>query len=358
MLKIRKIKLSEPVPVYDIEVPSTSNFYANDILVHNCEITLPTVPMASEGAEIALCTLAGINWGRVNDPKDFEEPATVLVRALDNLLSYQDYPHPAAEYSTAGRRSLGIGIISLAHFLARNNLKYDASAFETVHRYTEAFSYYLIKASVDLAEERGACGMADQTKYAEGLFPIDTYCKAVDELVEPVYEMDWANLRAKMLLVGIRNSTLMALMPAETSAQVIDEWNGIEPAPALVTQKASKDGAPAHVVPNVARLKNKYHLRWDQKPEDYLKLMAIIQKFVDQSGSYNTSHNPAHYPNGKIPMSQLMADVLLAHKYGLKTLYYANSLGETEEEIQNMTDLKAPEVVDVEVDETCESCVL
>lgn len=323
------------------------------------EVTLPTVPLASKvkPPEIALCTLAGINWGKIVNPSDFEEPATVLVRALDNLLSYQEYPHPAAEYSTAGRRSLGIGIISLAHFLAKRDLKYDASAFETVDRYAEAFSYYLIKASVDLAEERGACSMVDETKYSDGILPIDTYCKAVDELVEPNFQMDWANLRAKMLLVGIRNSTLMALMPAETSAQVIDEWNGIEPPPALVTQKASKDGAPSQVVPNVARLKNKYHLRWDQNPSDYIRLMAIIQKYVDQSGSYNTSHNPAHY-GGQIPMSQLMSDLFLAHKYGLKTLYYANALGETENQITNMADLKAPEVVDVQADEICDSCVL
>jgi ribonucleoside-diphosphate reductase alpha chain len=329
------------------------------------EITLPTVEMGlnfvedGRNSEIALCTLAGSNWGGVTSPDDFEETAILLVRALDNLLDYQEYPEVAADYATHMRRPLGIGVISLAHFLAKRGLKYNSEAYETVHEYAEAWSYYLIKASVDLAEERGPCMAFEATRYSDGIMPIDTYCRSVDELVEPVYRKDWDTLRARAKEYGIRNSTLMALMPAETSAQAIEEWNGIEPAPALVTQKKSKHGVLSQVVPNIQRLKNRYDLRWDMKPEDYIKLCAILQKFVDQSGSYNTSHNPHHYPDGKIPMSQLMKDCLLAHKYGLKTLYYANAYAESEEEIHALADLRTPGLVDVIIDdEPCDSCVL
>lgn len=338
------------------------------------EITLPTNPEHAENdrePEIALCTLAAVNWGKVKEPEDFKEPAEILVRALDNLLSYQEYPVEAARYASTKRRPLGIGPTSIAHFLAQRGLKYDSSAYETMHRYAEAWSYYLIRASVDLAKERGPCQLVGDTKYSRGLLPIDTYCKTVDELIKPVYHEDWGSLELDLHEYGIRNSTLMAAMPVETSVQVIDEWNGIEPPPALVTKKGSKDGSPPHVVPNIGRLKNKYHLRWDQDPAEYIKLMAILQKFMDQSGSFNTSHNPTHYPKGKIPISKLMADVMLAHKYGLKTLYYANPYVETQEEIHNMTELKAPEVVDVVIDQTkidrlgswveddqCDSCVL
>jgi len=294
-----------------------------------CEITLPTTPLKDihdESGEISLCTLAAINWGKIRKPADFEKPCTIAVRALDALLDYQDYPVRAAAIGTRNRRPLGIGIINFAYWLARNDTNYSDPNLELVHEYAEAWSYYLIKASVDLAEEVGACPLDHQTKYAYGTMPIDTYKKEVDELVAPNYKMPWSILASRALASGIRNSTLMALMPAETSAQISNSTNGIEPPRALVSIKQSKDGVMKQVVPELKRLKNKYELLWDQKsPEGYLKIMAVLQKFIDQAISVNTSYNPAHYEDGKIPMSEMLKHVLMHYKYGGKTLYYFNT---------------------------------
>lgn len=294
-----------------------------------CEITLPTTPLKDindESGEISLCTLAAINWGKIRKPSDFEKPCTLAVRALDALLDYQSYPVRAAEVGTRNRRPLGVGIINFAYWLARNDSNYSSPNLDLVHEYAEAWSYFLIKASVDLAEEVGSCPLDHQTKYAYGTMPIDTYKKEVDELVAPNYKMPWSILASRATAHGIRNSTLMALMPAETSAQISNSTNGIEPPRALVSIKQSKDGVLKQVVPGIRTLKNKYELLWDQKsPEGYLKIMAVLQKFIDQAISVNTSYNPAHYEDGKIPMSEMIKHLLMHYKYGGKTLYYFNT---------------------------------
>lgn len=294
-----------------------------------CEITLPTTPLKDihdEDGEISLCTLAAINWGKIKKPSDFEKPCTIAVRALDALLDYQSYPVRAAELGTMARRPLGVGIINFAYWLAKNDSTYSDPNLDLVHEYAEAWSYYLIKASVDLAEEVGHCPLSIDTKYDLGIMPIDTYKKEVDELVQPDYKMDWDSLRSRVREEGIRNSTLMALMPAETSAQISNSTNGIEPPRALVSIKQSKDGIMKQVVPELKRLKNKYELLWDQKsPEGYLKIMAVLQKFIDQAISVNTSYNPVYYEDGKIPMSEMIGHVLMHYKYGGKTLYYFNT---------------------------------
>jgi len=237
------------------------------------EITLPTTPLKDindEEGEISLCTLAAINWGKIRKPSDFEKPCTLAVRALDALLDYQSYPVRAAEVGTRNRRPLGVGIINFAYWLARNGSTYTSPNLDLVHEYAEAWSYYLIKASVDLAAEVGPCPLHGDTLYSSGVLPIDTYKKDVDELVNPVYKMNWDELAVKANTYGIRNSTLMALMPAETSAQISNSTNGIEPPRALVSIKQSKDGVLKQVVPEINRLKNKYELLWDQKsPEGY-----------------------------------------------------------------------------------------
>ena len=322
-----------------------------------CEITLPTKPIDNindENGEISLCTLGAVNWGKIRDPSDFERPCTLLVRALDELLDYQDYPVRAARISTMDRRPLGVGIINLAYFLARNDLGYQNIGLEglnKLHEYTEAWSYYLIKASVDLAMEKGACPKSNETKYAQGIMPIDTYKKEVDELAEATYRQDWDTLRAHCREIGIRNSTLMALMPSETSAQISNATNGIEPPRALVSIKQSKDGVLKQVVPEIRKLKNKYDLLWDQKsPEGYLKICAVLQKFIDQGISVNTSYNPAFYEEEKIPMSEMIKHILLFYKWGGKQLYYFNTndgAGEHEE--------KPLETGAVD-DEDCDSC--
>ena len=294
-----------------------------------CEIDLPTKPLQSADdphGEISLCTLSAINWGLINDPSEFEKYCTLSVRALDALLDYQDYPIEAAKLSTMNRRPLGIGIINLAYFLAKRGLKYDDGAFDTIDEYAEAWSYYLIKASADLAAEKGKINKNYETKYGSGVLPIDTYKEAVDNLVKPNERMPWQSLREQLQDSGIRNSTLMALMPAETSAQISNSTNGIEPPRALVSYKQSKDGVMAQVVPGYHHLKNKYDLLWEQEsPDGYLKICAILQKYIDQGISVNTSYNPEFFEDNKVPMSIMVTDLVTAYKYGLKQLYYFNT---------------------------------
>ena len=322
-----------------------------------CEIDLPTKPLKDiydEEGEISLCTLAAINWGKIRDQSDFERPCTLAVRALDELLDYQDYPVLAARNSTMARRPLGVGIINLAYWLARNDLSYqniDSLGLQKLHEYTEAWSYYLIKASVDLAKEKGACPKSNETKYGQGIFPIDTYKRDVDELAAEVYTCRWDALREDVLKWGIRNSTLMALMPSETSAQISNATNGIEPPRSLVSVKQSKDGVLKQVVPEVRKLKKKYDLLWDQQsPEGYLKICAILQKFIDQGISVNTSYNPRFYEDEKIPMSEMIRHLLMFYKYGGKQLYYFNTFDGAGE--YEMPALPAGKVEE----EDCESC--
>lgn len=318
------------------------------------EITLPTTPLKDindESGEISLCTLAANNWGKARKPADFEKPCTLLVRALDALLDYQDYPVRAAAIGTNNRRPLGIGIINFAYWLARNGSNYSNPNLDLVHEYAEAWSYYLIKASIDLAEEVGQCPKSSDTLYHDGIFPIDTYKREVDELVKPVYRMDWDALRERAKKFGIRNSTLMALMPAETSAQISNSTNGIEPPRALVSIKQSKDGVLKQVVPGISNRNVKYELLWDQpSPDGYIEIMATLQKFIDQSISTNTSYNPKFYEDGKIPMSVMMQHLLKMYKYGIKTGYYFNTNdGAGEIDVSEL----APGVID---DDSCDSC--
>ena len=319
-----------------------------------CEIDLPTKPLESyddENGEISLCTLSAINWGLIDDTKDFEKYCTLAVRALDNLLDYQKYPIKAAENATMNRRPLGVGIINLAYFLAKRGLKYDKEAYDIIDEYAEAWSYHLIKASMELAEEKGACLLSDDTKYASGKLPNDTYKGAVDNLVKRKSTLPWDSLRSALIKHGIRNSTLMALMPAETSAQISNSTNGIEPPRALVSYKQSKDGVMAQVVPGYHHLKNKYDLLWDQKsPEGYLKICAILQKYIDQGISVNTSYNPEHFEDNKVPMSLMIKDLVMAYQFGLKQLYYFN----THDQSDDMKD-EPLALSDID-DEDCESC--
>jgi len=272
------------------------------------------------------------------------------------LLDYQKYPVLAAELATQKRRPLGIGIINFAFWLAKNDSTYQDPDLDLVHEWTEAWSYYLIKASVQLAKESGACPGNKETKYGMGVLPIDTYKSDVDELAAPNYKMDWDTLRSDLREHGIRNSTLMALMPAETSAQISNSTNGIEPPRSYVSIKQSKHGVLKQVVPQYHRLKNKYDLLWDQKsPEGYLKICAVLQKFIDQGISVNTSYNPEHYEDEKIPMSVLLQHIVMFYKYGGKQLYYNNTYdGQGEIDIDKFD---APEPTTTVVDDDdCESC--
>lgn len=333
------------------------------------EITLPTRPMQfhdDPNGRISLCTLSALNWGRVKTPHDFEKPAKLVVRFLDEILSYQNYPVKAAEIATKELRPLGVGIVNLAYFLAKNNLKYDDDALPMIDEYMEGMAYYLIKASADLAVEKGACAASHLSKYSKGILPIDTYKREVDELVEPKLRMPWDDLRAQLLETSIRNTTLMALMPAETSAQLSNSTNGIEPVRALVSEKVSKHGILKQVVPEIGKLKNKYELLWDQKsPRGYLKVSCVLLKYLDQSASINTSYNPDHYPEREISMKDMIMDLLTFYKYGGKNLYYFNTYDGQEDSAAMQTiasdkadaDAEAAELQLLE-DEDCDSCKL
>ena len=326
-----------------------------------CEIALPTKPLThlhDENGEISLCTLSAINWGNINKPSDFERPCKLAVRALDELLDYQDYPVPAARISTMNRRPLGVGIINLAYWLAKNDFKYsDDSSLTKLDEYMEAMSYYLIKASVELAMEKGACPKSNETKYSLGIMPIDSRKQDIDEVVTYVERMDWNSLREMAKKYGIRNSTLMALMPAETSAQIANATNGIEPPRSYISIKQSKDGVLKQVVPEFKKLKSKYELLWDQKsPEGYIKICAVLQKYIDQAISVNTSYNPQFYPDEKLPMSDMLKLLLLHYKLGGKTLYYFNTYdGQGEINVAKfMEDLPA----ELPSQSDCESCTI
>ena len=294
------------------------------------EIALPTKPLDNindPNGEIALCTLSAFNLGALNNLDELEELADLTVRALDALLDYQDYPVAAARTATMNRRTLGIGVINYAYYLAKNGVHYsDDSALGLTHRTFEAMQYYLLKASVNLAKEYGACPLFNQTVYSQGKLPIDTYKKDLDAVCNEPLHYDWESLRADIVKYGLRNSTLTALMPSETSSQIANATNGIEPPRGLVTVKASKDGILKQVVPEFETLKDAYETLW-QLPgnEGYLKLVGVMQKFVDQSISANTAYDPGKFEGNKVSMKQMLKDLLTAYKYGVKTLYYHNT---------------------------------
>lgn len=294
------------------------------------EIALPTQPLDNindESGEIALCTLSGINLGEINQLEDIKEPAELIVRALDALLDYQDYPVIAAKNGSMKRRTLGIGVINYAYYLAKNGTKYsDPKALGLTHRTFEALQYYLLVASNKLAKEQGACPAFGDTTYSQGILPIDTYKADIDAICNEPLQLDWEALRHDIKTDGLRNSTLTALMPSETSSQIANATNGIEPPRGLVSVKASKDGILKQVVPEIDKLKDQYELLW-QMPNNkgYLSLVAIMQKFIDQSISANTNYDPTKFEDSRVPMKVMIQDLLMAYKLGVKTLYYHNT---------------------------------
>lgn len=294
------------------------------------EIALPTHPLNDindEEGEIALCTLSAFNLGALESLDELEGLADLVVRALDALLEYQDYPVKAALNATNKRRSLGVGVINYAYYLAKNSTSYtDEAALGLTHRTFEAIQYYLLKASVQLSREFGPCGAFNETTYAKGILPIDSYKKDLDAVCNEPLLLDWESLRAEIQKDGLRNSTLTALMPSETSSQIANATNGIEPPRGLVSVKQSKDGILRQVVPEIERLRDQYQLLWKMpNNEGYLKLVGVMQKFVDQSISANTNYDPTRFEGGRVPMKQLLKDLLQVYKLGIKTLYYHNT---------------------------------
>ena len=327
------------------------------------EITLPTTPLQHiDGyGEIALCILSAVNIGKLKNNEELEELCDLAVRGLEELIDYQNYPITAAEVSTKNRRSLGIGYIGLAHYLARNGEHYDdPGAWKLVHDLTESFQYYLLKSSNQLAKEKGKCGYFDRTKYADGILPIDTYKQDVDELVPNELKHDWTSLRLSIQQHGLRHSTLSAQMPSESSSVVSNETNGIEPPRDYLSVKKSKKGPLKQIVPQYSTLKNNYTLLWEMKSnEGYINTVAVMQKFFDQAISGNWSYNPENYPDNEVPVSVMAQDFLTTYKYGWKTSYYQNTYDSktddvTEEKRQSIEDL-LNDILQAE-EEDCDSC--
>ena len=330
------------------------------------EITLPTDPIDhidDDAGEIALCILSAINIGKLKKLDDLEELCDLAVRGLEELIDYQGYPVKAAKRSTLSRRSLGIGFIGLAHYLARLGHKYDDIAAVTeVHKLTEAFQYFLLKSSNQIAKEKGACDGFSRTKYADGILPIDTYKKDIDELVAPAYFYDWDSLRTDIKEFGLRHSTLSAQMPSESSSVVSNETNGIEPPRGYLSVKKSKKGPLKQIVPQYTTLKNNYTLLWDMKSnEGYVKIVAVMQKFFDQAISGNWSYNPENYPDNEVPMQVMAQDLLTTYKYGWKTSYYQNTY-DAKKDVDELEEAKVDQVLTQlldqleEAEEDCESC--
>lgn len=360
MLKIEY--LEEEIPVYDITVEGTHNFFANDILVHNCqEITLPTKPINhidDENGEIALCILSAINVGKLNNINELEELCDLSVRGLDELIDYQNYPVNAARISTENRRSLGIGYIGLSHYLAKQKVKYeDSNAWKIVHDLSEAFQYFLLKSSNELAKEKGSCKYFNRTKYSLGILPIDTYKKDVDEIVPNNLNYDWESLRSDIKMWGLRNSTLSAQMPSESSSIVCNETNGIEPPRGYLSVKKSKKGVLKQIVPQYQSLKNYYTLLWNMTNNNgYINIVAVMQKFFDQAISGNWSYNPENYTDNQVPISVMANDFLNSYRYGWKTSYYQNTYDiKTDEVITEKLNLNVKER-SCSIDDGCESC--
>jgi len=312
------------------------------------EITLPTKPIQhidDEAGEIALCILSAINIGKIRDVSDLEGLCDLSVRSLDELIDFQGYPVRAAEIATKARRSLGVGFIGLAHYLAKQGVKYeDPEAWKLIHDLTEVFQYNLVKASVNLAKEKGACTYSDRTKYAQGILNIDTYKKDVDELVPNNLNCDWESLREEVKQYGIRNSTLSAQMPSESSSVVCNATNGIEPPRGYLSIKKSKKGPLKQIVPSYNTLKNNYTLLWDMPSNTgYINIVAVMQKFFDQAISGNWSYNPQHFEGNEVPTSIMAQDFLTTYKYGWKTSYYQNTYDIKTDEV----DLSLPNTDDV-----------
>ena len=320
------------VYIMNIDHANSHSSFKDKVSMSNLcqEITLPTTPIQDlydDQGEIALCILSAINVGQLNDLGELENLCDLSVRALEQIIDYQDYPVKAAEVSTKKRRSLGIGYIGLAHYLAKNGVKYnEKGAWELVDRLTEAFQFYLLRASCDVAKEKGKCEGFERTKYADGLLPIDHYKKEIDEIVPHKQRMAWESLRKDIAKYGLRHSTLSAQMPSESSSVVSNETNGIEPPRAMLQIKKSKKGPLKQIAPGFPKLKNDYTLLWDMPDNSgYINVVAMMQKYFDQAISGNWSYNPLHYENNEVPLSAMAQDMLMAYKYGWKTSYYQNT---------------------------------
>ena len=331
------------------------------------EITLPTDPIQhiDGNGEIALCILSAINIGKINKLDELDELCDLAVRGLDALIDYQQYPVKAAEASTLNRRSLGIGYIGLAHYLAKNGAKYDSEkAYDLVHKLTERFQFALLHASCALAMEKGPCGYFGKTKYADGILPIDTYKKDVDEIIPNELQCDWEHLRSRILQYGLRHSTLSAQMPSESSSVVSNATNGIEPPRDFLSVKKSKKGPLKQIVPSYASLKNAYTLLWDMPGNTgYINIVAVMQKFFDQAISGNWSYNPEHYPDAEVPVSVMAQDLLTTYKYGWKTSYYQNTYDIKTDEVGDTTENEKSDNLECLLNELsnakegeCESC--
>ena len=328
------------------------------------EITLPTKPLQhidDTDGEIALCILSAINIGKIRDNEDLQVLCDLAVRSLDELIDFQGYPVKAAEIATRARRSLGVGFIGLAHYLAKHGEHYDdPGAWKLVHDLTEAFQYYLIDATVNLAKEKGACEYSHRTKYAQGILPIDTYKRDVDEIVPNKLKYDWESLRERVKQYGVRNSTLSAQMPSESSSVVSNATNGIEPPRGYLSIKKSKKGPLKQIVPQYQTLKNNYTLLWDMPSNrGYINIVAVMQKFFDQAISGNWSYNPENYPDNEVPVSVMAQDLLMTYKLGWKTSYYQNTYDIKTDEVVEEKKQKLESLLDDIMngdEDDCESC--
>ena len=328
------------------------------------EITLPTYPLQhidDEHGEIALCILSAINVGKINSDKELEELCDLAVRGLEELIDYQNYPIKAAEIATKARRSLGIGFIGLAHYLAKLGFNYDSQeAWDAVHSLSESFQYYLLKSSNQLAKEKGHCEYFGRTKYADGILPIDTYKKDVDQISNQELERDWEGLRDSIATYGLRHSTLSAQMPSESSSVVSNATNGIGSPRGYLSIKKSKKGPLKQIVPQYGSLKNNYTLLWDMESNrGYINIVAVMQKFFDQAISGNWSYNPENYPDNEVPVSVMAQDFLTTYKYGWKTSYYQNTYDSKTDEPTDGNPAELEKLLNdimESSEEDCESC--
>jgi len=360
--------------IMNIDHCNTHSSFKDKVYMSNLcqEITLPTKPIKHiddpEG-EIALCILSAINLGMIRDKNDLEDLCDLSVRALEEIIDYQEYPVEAAKKSTLARRSLGIGYIGLAHYLAKNKVKYsDKQAWKLVDEITEAFQYYLLKTSNALAKERGACEYFDKTKYSDGILPIDSYKKDVDDIVKRKLSYDWTSLRNDIKSSGLRHSTLSAQMPSESSSVVSNATNGVEPPRDFLSIKKSKKGTLKQIVPDYNRLKNFYTLLWDmQGNEGYINTISVMQKYFDQAISGNWSYNPEQYTDGEVPVSVMANDLLTTYKLGWKTSYYQNTYDAKQDveepvhsvgwhdDVKETSEIKVPDDMS---EEECEACTI
>lgn len=360
MIKIRKITV-EPTDVYDISVPETECFFADNILVHNCEILLPTKPflrLDDPNGRIALCTLGSINWGCFRTPEEMKGACRLLYRSLNNILDYQDFLSIQSKLSNDEIKPLGIGVTNLAYWHAKRGLQYgDQEALQEVKNWTEHQTFYLMEANVELAKERGKCLDSDKTRYGKGIFPWELRAPGVNELTDFTPQLNWEDLRANMKLYGVHNATIGAIAPVESSSVVINSTNGIEMPIQLIISKESKAGSFVQVVPEYtnSRVRKNYQLMYEQKDcVGYLKTAAVLAAYMDQSISTNTFYTPLNYPDKKVPTTLVAKNLMLAHKWGLKTIYYNLIDKQGSKEIQE--DLPTEQYSDDEAD--CEACKL